>query len=88
MLLERVTVLLPSFVKEPAPLMMPLTVVSSALPKIRFALRTVLPAPAKEAMMSLALTIYVAPLLTVTAVLSDKVPVTFKVPADTVVLPV
>ncbi len=87
MLLERVTVLLPSFVKEPAPLMMPAIVVSIALPKIRFALSTVLPAPAKEAMVSLALTLYVAPLATVTAVLSDKVPVTFKVPADTVVVP-
>ncbi len=88
MLLERVTVLLPSFVKEPAPLIMPAIVVSIALPKIRLALRTVLPAPAKAAMVSLALTLYVAPLATVTAVLSDKVPVTFKVPADTVVLPV
>ena len=85
---EKATVLLPSFVKEPAPLMIPLTVVSIALPKIRFALSTVLPAPAKEAMVSLALTLYVAPLATVTAVLSDKVPVTLNVPADTVVLPV
>ena len=88
MLTERDTVLLPSFVKEPAPLIMPLTVVSLILPKIRLAFSTVLPAPAKEAMVSFAATIYVAPLATVTAVLSDKVPVTFKVPADTVVLPV
>ena len=86
--MERVTAPAPTLVREPVPLMMPAIVVSMALPKIRLALRTVLPAPAKEAMVSLVLTIYVAPLLTVTAVLSDKVPVTFKVPADTVVLPV
>ena len=41
-----------------------------------------------EATVSVTPTIYVAPLETVTAVLSDKLPVTFRVPAETVVVPV
>ncbi len=51
-------------------------------------LRLTFPAPAKEAIVSFAATLYVAPLATVTAVLSDKVPVTLKVPALIVVVPV
>ena len=85
---DRVKVPEPTFVKLPVLLITPLKVVSGVLPAVRLRVKVMLPAPAIEAMVSLAPTIYVAPLLTVTAVLSDKVPVTFKVPAETVVVPV
>ena len=46
------------------------------------------PAPDRAPMVSLALTLYVAPLATVSAVLSDRLPDTSKVPWLTVVVPV
>ena len=85
---ERVKAPVPVLVKVPAPLITPLKVVSGVLPAVRLRVKVMLPAPAIEAIVSLAPTIYVAPLLTVTAVLLDSVPVTFKVPAETVVVPV
>lgn len=47
----------------------------------------IVPAPAIDPTVSVASKSYVAPLATVTAVLSDKVPVAFKVPALIVVAP-
>ena len=85
---ERVKVPVPTFVKLPVLLITPLKVVSGVLPAVRLRVKVMLPAPASEAIVSSAPTTYVAPLLTVTAVLLDKVPVTFKVPAETVVVPV
>jgi hypothetical protein len=49
---------------------------------------SILPAPAIEPMVSVVSLSYVAPLATVTAVSSDKVPVTFNSPAEIVVVPV
>ena len=46
------------------------------------------PAPAIDPIVSVALTLYVAPVATLTAVLSLKLPLTVKVPALTVVAPV
>ncbi len=89
MLPERVKVPLPTFTRLPLPLMTPLYVVLLLSPVVSVkVLRFTLPAPAKEAMVSFAATLYVAPLMTFTAVLSDKLPVTLKVPALIVVVPV
>ena len=70
----------------------PLKVVLALLPpEVNVLLpRVILPAPAIEATVSLAATLYVAPLLTVTAVSSDNRPdpETVKVPTLTWVVPV
>ena len=55
--MESVTVPAPALIIEPGPLRMPLMVVSLASPKVKFAFKTVLPAPAKEATVSLLFTI-------------------------------
>ena len=84
---ESVKVPVPTFVKLPVLLITPLKVVSVVVPAVRLPVKVMLPAPAIESTVSSAPTIYVAPASTVTAVLLDKVPVTFKVPAETVVVP-
>ena len=57
MALDKVKVPDPTLVKDPAPLITPLKVVSGVEPAVRFAVKVMLPAPAIEATVSLAPTI-------------------------------
>ena len=80
----------PTFVNAPAPSITPENSVSEpSLPADKVWLEAILivPAPAIDPTVSVASKSYVAPLATVIAVLSDNVPVAFKVPALIVVAP-
>ena len=79
----------PAFVNPPEPLITPdkvLLLLSPAVKVCELAI-SILPAPPTEAIVSLASTSYTAPDATVTAVLSDNVPETVKVPEFIVVAP-
>ena len=81
----------PTFVNAPAPSNTPEnSVVELSLPadKVWLEAMLIVPAPAIDQTVSVASKSYVAPLATVTAVLSDNVPVTVNVPAEIVVVPV
>ena len=80
----------PTFVNAPVPSNTPENSVSEpSLPadKVWLEAMLIVPAPAIDPTVSVASKSYVAPLATVIAVLSDNVPVAFKVPALIVVAP-
>ena len=80
----------PTFNKLPEPEITPDKVLSSPFPAVNVweLAISIFPAPSIEVTVSVASTSYVAPDAIETAVLSDKVPVNFSVPALIVVLPV
>ena len=82
--------LLPVFIRLPAPLIMPEKVLSLLSPAVKVFVLAMLivPAPLIEATVSSEFTLYVAPELTATAVESDNVPEIAKVPAVIFVAPV
>ena len=86
----RVRVPEPAFVNPPEPEITPETVLLLVSPVVRIweLAISIFPAPSIEATVSLASTSYTAPEATLTAVLSDKVPETVKVPELIFVLPV
>ena len=87
---DKVKIPLPALVKDPDPEIVPLNSWSFVSPvvKVTELAISIVPAPSREVIVSLASTSYTAPDATVTAVLSDNVPETVKVPAEIVVLPV
>ena len=87
LLVDNVNVPVPSLTKEPAPETVPDTVLSVASPALRVLLRTKLPAPLIDLIVSAVLKITVAPELTDSAVESARLVSNWSVPAFTLVAP-